>query len=407
MSRVANIYIRLCDNAGEQIEWFSEAEESAPKIYRGSWQELAENLVSGSRMVVFAPSNSMVTLSAEIPPLTGKRLTQALPYALEESLAEDVEAMHIAAGVRNSEGRIPVVAVSTEQMLQWQQQWQQVSWQPHYLVNEALSLPWEKGQWSLLLEDDAAMLRSGEFDAFSLPRSQLNAMLELAAARHESDSIERLIIYDARSHETDTSLDLPATVTAEIQQEKVDAPVRVMAEGFSGKAINLLQGEFSRREQVGKFWRPWRMTAVLLLAVSALQIGMLGFRYWNLSTTDEQLYEEMKQVFRDTFPNVADASDPKNKMESKLAEFQGTGRGTFIELMEKSGQVIADTSNMQLQNLRYNKGSLELELVLDNLQLLDSLKSRLQEKGLQVDVLSASTGDEQVTSRIGLTVAGS
>jgi general secretion pathway protein L len=312
--------------------------------------------------------------------------------------------MHIAAGVRNSNGRIPVVAIAMEQMLQWQQQWQQVSIQPHYLVNEVLSLPWEEGQWSLLVEDNTAMLRSGQYEAFSFPRSQLPRMLQLAYAR-DGSSIERLVVYDARNE--DAALDLPKTVTAELHQHVVNEPLKLLAEGFSGNAINLLQGGFSRREQVEKLWRPWRMTAVLLLAAVVLQIGMQGYRYWDLSNKDEQLYGEIVQVFRDAFPEVSNVVNPKVQMERKLAELQGTGRSGFIELMGKSGPVIASTENVQLQNLRYNRGSLELELLLDNLQRLDTLKSRLQEKGVQVEVISASTGEEQVASRIGLTVAGS
>jgi general secretion pathway protein L len=47
------------------------------------------------------------------------KILRALPFALEEQIAEDIEALHFAAGRPAPDGSIPAAAVDREQLEGW------------------------------------------------------------------------------------------------------------------------------------------------------------------------------------------------------------------------------------------------------------------------------------------------
>jgi general secretion pathway protein L len=397
------IYLRLGEVPVQQISWLARGDAATPTSRTDTLQKLAEK-GAGTRLVVFAPATSMVTLEAEVPPLSGQRLRQALPYALEEHFAEDVDTLHIAHGARSDDGSIPVVALSDEQMEQWHQLFVSVDFRPHQMINEALALPWKEGEWSLLLEADQALLRTGPYSGQSLPPEQLSSMLALAWKQREEGCSPTLRVYDARPDSTGFEAGIDATV----EYEAITDPLRLLIQGMdSAPVINLLQGEYSRKEQIGKLWRPWRLTAALLAAWLLLQSVVAVWEYFSLRSRDSELYVAIEKVYRDTFPQAKNVANPRLQMERKLDELRGGGGGTaFTNLLVSSGSVLATSKGLTVQSLRYKQGELELELNVEGLPVLDQLKSALQEKKLNVEVRSATARGDRVESRIVIREAG-
>jgi len=183
--------------------------------------------------------------------------------------------------------------------------------------------------------------------------------------------------------------------------------IALLAQGDLAQGINLLQGDFSRKEQLGRLWRPWRASAALLGAWLLLQGGMAISSYLSLSAEEQQLYAAIEQVYRDTFPESRNVVNPQVQMERKLAELKSGGSGSaFAVLLAASGPVLKEIDGLQLRNLRYKQDELELELELKDLPSLDRLKEALQQRQLAVDIRGASTRDNRVESRIALREAG-
>ncbi len=392
------IYVRLGEAPELQVNWLARGDSMPPSSRVEPLASVAEQVV-GAHLVVFAPGSSIVTLEAEVPPLSGQRLRQALPYAVEEQFADDVEGLHFAHGVRDVDGTIPVVALLREQMANWQQLFASLEFRPHMLLNEALALPWRDGEWSLLLEPEQAMLRTGLHSAQSLPLEQLPALLMLAWKQQEEGAAPLLRIYDARPGEEGG---YEIGIEAKVEYEVVADPLRLLIQGMeSSKPINLLQGEYSRKEQIGKLWRPWRLTALLAAALLLLQSMATVWEYFSLRSLDVELYSAIEQVYRDTFPQAKNVTDPHLQMERKLNELRGNGsETTFVHLLAGSSSVLAEAKGLKVQSLRYKQGELELELDVEGLPVLDKLKSALQEKKLSVEVRSATARGERVESRI-------
>lgn len=397
-------FIRLGETPEQAVQWLARGEGAAPTAAAGELREAALR-AQGARVVVLAPASPMLTCLAALPPTPMARMRQALPYALEEQFAEDVERLHFAMGKRDSAGQLPVVAVERELMNRWQALIAAAELRPHVMLNEGLALPWQEGEWSLLLQDEEALLRTGAHQAYAIPMAQLEAWLTLAL-HGQDEHPQRLRVYDEREGAQPPQwTGVPAGL--EVAYEAVASPLALLTRTDPALGINLLQGEFSRKEQLGRLWRPWRATAAMLGAWLLLQGAMAIGNYISLSSRDEQLYAAIEQVYRDTFPEARNVVNPQVQMERKLAELKGGGGGgSFAVLLAASGPVLSGIDGLEVRNLRYRQDELELELELKDVASLDSLRDALQQQKLAVDIRGASTRENKVESRIALREAG-
>jgi general secretion pathway protein L len=397
-------FIRLGAEPEAGVSWLVRGDGGAEAPAGGELREAALR-AQGGRVVVLAPATRMLTCVATLPPTPAARMRQALPYALEEQFAEDVERFHLAMGQRDGSGRLPVVAVERELMVHWQGLFAAAELRPHEVLNEGLALPWREGEWSLLLQENEALLRTEAYQSYAIPMAQLDDWLRLAL--DEQQQLPAAVrLYDAREEAVEPRLRaLPAELEA--VYEAVSSPLELMTRTQPAPPINLLQGEFSRKEQLGRLWRPWRATAAMLAAWLLLQGGMALADYLSLSRRDEQLYAAIEQVYRDTFPEARNVVNPRVQMERKLAELQGGGNGgSFAVLLAASAPVLKGIQGLELRNLRYKQDELELELELKDLPSLDALRDGLQKRKLAVDIRGATSGENKVESRITVREAG-
>lgn len=394
------IYIRLGGEPHQGVCWLSRGSGGGqPAVRHGELREAALR-GSGERLVVLLPAAPMLPLRATLPPLSGQKLRRAVPYAVEEQLAEEVEGYHFALGKRQDDGTLPLLALRRAQMVAWLDLLAAAELKPHACLNEAFTLPWQPGEMTLLLEAGGALLRLAPDEGYSLPLDGLEEWLELALPRAPSE-VTALRLFDARGEAAAPPQWRGRLAGLAQQYEKVTEPLVLLSANADAASINLLQGEFSRKEQIGRLWRPWRATAALLGAWLLLQGGGALLDYRHLEAEEARLYAAVEQVYRDTFPEAKNVGNPRVQMERKLAELQGAGSGgAFVTLFAASGPVVAAAKGAELQNLRYRQGELELELRLPDLPALDTLKQGLQQAGLQVEIRSASSRDNRVEGRL-------
>ena len=78
----------------------------------GSLAEAAQD-AGDQPVIVLVPATDTSTLTVDLP-ARGARLRAALPYALEDHVADEIEDLHFAAGDRFPSGRLPVVVVARD-----------------------------------------------------------------------------------------------------------------------------------------------------------------------------------------------------------------------------------------------------------------------------------------------------
>lgn len=360
---------------------------------------LAELDVGGERPIVLVPGEEVLLCQAEVPGHKRRLLAQAVPYALEEQLIEDVEDLHFALGVVEGE-RVNVAVVSRARMDAWLAWLREAHIEVEQLVPDVLALPLPEDGWHLLRMERRLLLRTGAQSGMVMDVDTaelgLNALLREADPRPETLHLQDF---------TEAAEPLPDLNIPQREEPAAGLPVAVLATAFDGaQAINLLQGPYSRRERISRYWRPWRVAAALLLGVVLIQFASDLVQRQQLVAQKAELAEHIDQIYRQTFPEARKVVNARLQMERALESLRGGGSGAgggFAELLAQAGQQFNSSRGLRLQRLSFKNGQLDVSLLIGDLQQLDRLKQRLvDEAGLAVEIQSASARDNQVEARL-------
>jgi general secretion pathway protein L len=356
-------------------------------------------IVGARRVVVLVPGEDVALLEARVPGSRNRqRLLRAIPFALEEQLASDVEELHFALGKPLGDDRYLVV--ERRQMDAWAEQLRDAGISAHQWVPETLAVPRGDAGWGLLPDGDRVLVHSGDFSGFVCDADNLGMMVSLLAGDDRLPETAR--VYGATTVTlVGVDVELDATQTQ---------PLNILARGWSqGPVIDLLQGAYSRREEWGRLLRPWKASAAMLLAGLLIAAVSTGVHYHRLTRQQEQLAADIEALYKQTFPNARRIVNPRAQMEQQLKELQrraGGGSADFLGMFAETASVVRSAQGVKVQGASYRDGRLDLDLQADNLQLLDSLKQALVSSGrMQAEIQSATTeSDQKIKSRIRIEV---
>lgn len=385
-------------------------------LFYGDLKEAATQAV-GARVTVLVPGEDVLLARAQLPEMKGQKLARAVPFALEEQLANDAEDVHVAIGRRDASGKLANAVILRETIDSWLSRLREAGLHPDVMSPEVFGVHWdsdtETARWTLVINGTHALLRTGEQTGMAFDVE--NIILVLRAALNEAgesmpSSLSIVICGDEHfdgppAREELTALCSERSVELSFQQYD-DSCNLLLAQGFDeGHAINLLQGDYSRKEQLGKFLRPWKSALVLGAIMIVLQVGIFLVDYLRLSSLADEQQAEIESLFKAAMPGSRLVPGrEKDLMEQALAKLRGSGTNQgLLGLLAQSGNIFRETGGIVLRNLRYRDGKMDVDMDIPDLQSLDKLKQRLtSEAGLKVDIVSASQRDGKVECRLTL-----
>lgn len=367
---------------------------------RGTAATLAA--VVGQRRVVLAVPGECLTLTrAQAPRRNRTAWRQALPYALEDHLAEPVEALHFAVGATDADGGTPVAVIRDELLVRWLETLRARNLAPVAVIPDALLPPLEPDAWTLLADGGRVLVRQGPARGFACERSALALLLRRALAEAEARPATLRVHGD---------LPLPDDPALPPRRRADPAdPWAVLNAGLTfPPPLDLLQGRYGRSAELGRWLRPWRTAAVLAGLVVVAQLAMTGFEQLRLQRERNALNSAMAQVYRQAVPDARRVINPRAQLAGRLQSLDRAGAdSTFFDLLSRSGAVLKAFPQLTLQTLRFQDGRLELDLEGGSLETLDQLQQRLRrETRLEVQ-LRASKREGQVASRVTVREASS
>jgi general secretion pathway protein L len=396
------LFLRLSDHGAS---WIVRGPDAFRRVERGSLEQAAAH-AAGQKVVVLAPAADVLLTEARLPARHTRHLRQAVPFAIEEQLSDDVERLHFAlAPKRNADGAQPVAVVARARMQDWLARLNAAGIHAQSLIPETLAVPVEDGTWSLLLDEQGGLLRTGAARGHALDADTVDTLLGIAFAQAGEMKPARLQLFDCRG---DAAAQRVREACAAAQVEVSDGAchdgaMALLAQTLARPAANdLLQGEFSRREHLGKLWRPWRTAAILLGIWLVLQLSLGIYHYFTLSRESAQLQAQIEAVYRRAFPEARNIANPRLQMEQHLAQLRGGGGGAFVPLMAKAAPVFRGEGSLEITALRFKDNVLDVDLTVSDFQAIDRLKQALSAKGLRVEIQNASARGGKTEGRLRL-----
>ncbi|MGB9430216.1 MAG: type II secretion system protein GspL [Gammaproteobacteria bacterium] len=370
----------------------------------------AAPFAAGRRLRVAVPGSEVMLLHADIPTHNVQKILQAVPFALEDRLAGDIETQHFAVGVRDTRG-YPVAVIARECMQRWLRELTAAGLKPDEIVPEVQTLPVR--DHTLILVADGARLLARFPDGMAIAGdATLMPMLirrHLAGLTEDEHCTHALIHADNETAEQDISQLLTGT-PLEISYKSLNGGAigLMAATAQTEPAINLLQGEFGLHNSVTEHWRRWRVAAVLLGTLALIFIVQQVVSEFSLRHEAAILQTQVTALFHQALPDVTRVVEPQVQMQQRLKRLTGGGGSTagLLAMLAAVGTALQSQSGVQVQGFSYHGGSLQLQIQASSIQALDNMKSALaQNSAFHVDLDSVNASAGQTTGR--LTLGGS
>lgn len=324
------------------------------------------------------PVEAVTACAVRLPTQKTRWLRQALPYAVEELLAEDIEQLHLALGERLADGRHRVFAVRRSWLADWLALCPVA---PRAIAVDADLLP---RQGTQLLHLGSRWLLGGE----GVARMALSTESWLAlAARCPHPHIGYRSAQQAGLVPLDECLEL------------ADAYGWLAQQALSN---DLAQGEFAPQQNAGQ-WQRWRPLFGLLGLWLVLQWGFNLAQGWHLQQQAETYAQASKALYQELFPEDRKLVDLRAQLDQHLAAGGGSGQGRLLGMLAQVTQAMAlDGEPVQVQQVDFSaiRGDLAMQIQARGFAELERLRERLQAAGLRVQLGSASREAAGVSARL-------
>ncbi|QSX33510.1 type II secretion system protein GspL [Shewanella avicenniae] len=388
------LFIRLGSNSSEPCSWLVWSEQEQEIIASGeladasALQTLSER--AGNRPVdVLVPSDVVRLTQVNLPEKGQRQALKALPFLLEESLAQNIDELHFVPGAREGDV-LNVAIVAHEQLDQWLAWLTDAGLTARKLVPDCLAVPLAGCQWGLLQVGEQYLLRTGEGSGIAVGKDWLALMLpELLSSVEGKPSVACYTEF------TDEQLDC--------QLQPLDLPMLVLAKGHLQSSLNLLTGQYKPRKQYNGQLQPWKKVAAI--AVVALLLGLankgLGIYRYNSEAAD--LKAQSEAIYRQVAGNSR-IVNLRSQLDSSLRALQGSGSGAeLFNMLQQLEQPFKQVPELAPESLRFDgsRGELRMQVSAKSYEQIDKFR-QLAAANFTIDAGAMNNNDGAVTSTLTL-----
>jgi len=397
----------------------------------GDWKKVRAML--RGRKVVLLLSDHEITLSTvNIPSKNKKQLAQAVPYALEESLAEDIEDLHFTIHALKTEKskkskKEPgenssndndktdntnlVAIINRARLSDYLDKLSSHHIPVHFVLPQLFTLEYHPNCWTISVEKPLAKIepsaqlepttvaksnaqvRLNELFGFSCPQDMLDIFLPEQLEKQTPEAIYSNLSSD----------ELPESLSEIPLKQSADPGVVKQASILSALPLNLLSG-FIRKRKASKInFKPWKPVFALGSLLGAIWLGILGWQNITLGTQLKQLDNAIINVYKNTFPNGR-IVDPPQQMASKLKALKAGKTktvGTPLPLIATIGPLLKTHKNMTLREIRYQDNELRLIVHAPDLNSLENFKREAAKKAhIDVAIKTSTTTANKVEATL-------
>lgn len=374
-------------------------------------------------VIVLVPAADVVTAAVELPIKSGPKLRAAIPFALEEHFAADIDDLHFAHGAPVEGGSRPVAVVETSLLDGWLDALRDAGIAPQRVVPAYHGVQRMPNTITLIAERDTVMLNDGATVELAFegvgPADALTlaGLLPDGAAAPDDDD-------DAPSSHLVVWCDAVAAKRYEhdfnaLRSELASVDVSVMADGAlprlaatvaAGAGVDLLQGDYAQKNELSGLIRPWRAAAGLLLAVFVVALVGKGVDFLSLSRQEVALTEQYTVLYQSLTGEARVPGDPIGAAQS-LSRQYGSGSGPtqiFLPSILELAKAIRENGDTEIEALSYRAGVIDLRLTAPDVATLDRIQKLVGDSGRYTASIQGTTQGEdgRVNSRIQIRDSG-
>jgi len=368
------IIARFLNHKDMLLQWLVLDHSNTGEIQQGTLQDLAQT--AGENLVTLLyPAAEVLLLDIDLPVKSNKQIKKALPFALEELLADEMETYHLV-WHRQVTGKVYVAAINQEKFKTCLTGFKEQGINLGSVYPESLCLPYQADSYSLFMDHQNAILRTGQWQGGGIDTDALPIVLnKILSDNPDLHTLECWSVGEPAMWLSGLSVNLTYH-EADPGFILLSADVRKQ-----GDQLNLLTGEFKHKNNTVVEWKRWLPALCIILATTFLQMGFLLNSYWQKKTELVTMEAQTTSLFNQTFPEVKRLVNIKVQAEQQLMDLKKQSKnkgGKFMQLLYQTGEVITANSGLEIRELEYINEMLQMQLIAANSSQVEQLKQQFE-----------------------------
>lgn len=315
---------------------------------------------------LLVPTEQVALLAVDLPLASRAKRIEALPFAVEDRIADPLDSVHLAIGAEIAPKRYLVGVVRHDIMADWVEQAELAGLGHAAIVPDALALPTPaEGMWAVDLGTTRAVVRAGDGTGFACPAP----MLRLA--------------WDAAGKPPCIAYGAP--LPADMLMADADLEPAPLAARLRSPALDLRQGRWARRAgRISNVWR--RLGWVVVLGAAAHTLIAAADTVMLRVIADRRTAEI--QALAATLGGT-----PGADIATMLPAGGGGAPQVFLPLLNRLSAALTPLgASFTVRTMAFNAGTLSLDLESAEPGLAARLRAALASARVQANVAESAGG---------------
>jgi general secretion pathway protein L len=365
----------------------------------------ARAAAEGRRVMVMVPAPDVITTQAAVPPGSLARSRQLVPYSLEESLADDVEALAFAVGPRLGSGAVAVSVTAKQRLDGWLAALRAAGLTGHAMFAESDGVPDMPSTLTLMLRGTRIYGRRAGHPPFALDGVTIAQVLDLLRGTAEQTAdLNHLLVYTDEAGRLARQSEL-----VDLHERASSTDIKLLPDGvfphlaatlIARPGTNLLQGPYATKSNWVALARPWRAAATLFVALGALALAGQVVEYLSLRREDTVL-TDLLATDCERVAASARLATCEAEVRRRLGGAAGAGRGGESFLSTLAAVAEAGGGASRIEALSYRNQIMDLQLMASSVAALDEFERALDTtQRFEARIESSNTEVDGVQGRI-------
>ncbi len=397
----------MCNSEGELTE----------KISTGSLTELSA-AASGHIAIILLNSQCLHINQLQLPTQNLQKILKAVPYAIEEFIAGDIDDFHFVVAKNKHDSSTAVVGINKTTLKNIIQVFQDAGITVDKIIPDALCLAATNSdtdsQWVFLNYKTNTYLQTAVLNGMLISHDLFPYVLKTKLHNKSITPPKKILLFCEQEDTSAFDQLNPENTSESIINENIELhsvvynrhPLVVFCGNYKQAIpLNLLQYKFKPRRKTSGYWQYWRLAASLSAIWLVLHLGLTSFQRAQLENENNIIHAKIERIYKQTFPKSKKIVNPRVQMEQKLKALKGvTGNGNnglIYLLAESFGTLSNDRKNITLQSLTFRNNRMDIGIDSNNLQAIETLNRNLNDnKNIKSEITSSSSEKDKVKGNL-------
>ena len=410
MSDTLLIHYNIENNSQASWALCNDAGELTSRITNGPLTDL-HDLAIKHLSVVLLDSQCLHINELQLPTQNLQKMLKAVPFAIEEFIADDIENIHFVVSKSKASNTANVVGINKSTLQLIIDNFQAADITIEKIIPDALCLAANDTQWAALNFQDNSYLQTSKLNGMMVPHDTLTYLFANKLDDESATKPEKILLF--RESENDTAFDLESLEKYDIELVEITYnthPLVVFCGNYrQALPLNLLQQEFKVKSKSSGYWKQWRLAASLAGVWLLLHLGVTAFQLNQIKEENILTKNKIEKIYKTAFPKSRKINNARRQMEQKLKALKSdsgtTSNGLLFILQKSFNSLDQEAKDVTFQSITYRNNRMDIGLDSKNLQAIETLNKKLNSNDeIKSEISSSSSENNKVKGNLRIEV---